>query len=47
MIGDPQHVEGKYGKTLQFNGVSDYVEIPHHESLTVDQDVTVMALDSY
>jgi hypothetical protein len=43
MIGDPQHVEGKYGKALQFNGVSDYVEIPHHESLTVDQDVTVMA----
>ena len=43
MIGDPQHVEGKYGKALQFNGVSDYVEIPHDESLTVDQDVTVMA----
>ncbi len=43
MMGNPQHVEGRFGKALQFNGVSDYVEIPHHETLTVDQDVTVMA----
>lgn len=43
MIGDPKHVKGRYGKALQFNGVSEFVEIPHHESLTVDQDVTVMA----
>lgn len=43
MKGDPKHVAGKFGKALKFNGVSEFVEIPHHESLTVDQDVTVMA----
>ncbi len=41
--GDPMHVEGKFGKALQLNGQSDWVEIPHHESLTVDKNVTVMA----
>ena len=40
---DPQHVDGKFGKALEFNGQSDWVEIPHHETLTVDKDVTVMA----
>ncbi len=43
MVGDPKHVEGKFGKALEFNGTSDWVEIPHHETLTVDKDVTVMA----
>ncbi len=41
--GDPKLVEGKFGKALQLNGQSDWVEIPHHESLTVDKNVTVMA----
>ena len=41
--GTPEHVEGKFDKALEFNGTTDWVEIPHHESLTVDQDVTVMA----
>ena len=41
--GDPDHVDGKHGKALQFDGASDWVEIPHHESLTVDKNVTVMA----
>ena len=40
--GDPMHVEGRFGKALQLNGQSDWVEIPHHESLTVDKNVTVM-----
>jgi hypothetical protein len=43
MKGAPKHVEGKFGKALEFNGTSDWVEIPHHETLTVDKDVTVMA----
>ena len=43
MKGNPKHVAGKFGKALKFNGESEFVEIPHHESLTVDQDVTVMA----
>ena len=43
MMGDPKHVAGKFGKALEFNGTTDWIEIPHHETLTVDKDVTVMA----
>ena len=43
MKGDPEHVDGRFGKALKFNGQNTYVEILHHESLTVDQDFTVMA----
>lgn len=43
MIGDIKHVKGKFGKALEFHGDQDFVQIPHHETLTVDQDVTVMA----
>ncbi|HUU15834.1 MAG TPA: LamG domain-containing protein [Sedimentisphaerales bacterium] len=41
--GDPQWVNGKFGKALKFDGVDDFVEIPHAEILTVDNEVTVMA----
>ena len=41
--GDPDHVKGKHGKALQLNGEDEYVEIPHHESLNVIKEVTVMA----
>jgi len=41
--GDPQWVDGKFGKALQFNGVDNFVEIPHADILTVDNEVTVMA----
>ncbi len=43
MINGPKHVQGKFGKALEFNGKDDWVEIPHHETLTVDKNVTVMA----
>lgn len=43
LIGNPTLVEGKFGKALKFNGRSDWVEIPHDDSLTVDKNVTVMA----
>ena len=43
MKGDPEHVTGRFGKALELNGTSDFVQIPHHESLTVEQDATVMA----
>jgi len=39
----PQWVRGKYLNALQFDGVDDYVEVPHNEILTVDDEVTVMA----
>ena len=43
LVGTPALVEGKFGKALKFNGRSDWVEIPHDNSLTVDKNVTVMA----
>lgn len=43
MMGDPKLADGKFGKALQFNGESDWVEVPHDEILTVDESVTVMA----
>lgn len=43
MAGAPKHVDGKFGKALQLNGESDWVEVPHEDILTVDESVTVMA----
>ena len=43
LVGNPTLVEGKFGKALKLNGRSDWVEIPHDDSLTVDKNVTVMA----
>jgi hypothetical protein len=43
MAGDPKHVDGKFGKALEFNGTSDWVVVPHDDILTVDESVTVMA----
>ena len=40
---DPQWVNGKLAMALQFDGVDDFVEVPHAEILTVDNEVTVMA----
>jgi hypothetical protein len=41
--GDPQSVDARIGKALQFDGVDDYVRVPHAASLTVDTEVTVAA----
>ena len=43
LVGNPRLVQGKFGNALEFNGQSDWVEIPHDESLTVNRNVTVMA----
>ena len=43
LVGNPTLVEGKFGKALKFNGRSDWIEIPHDDSLTVDKSFTVMA----
>ena len=43
IAGAPELVPGKFGNALKLNGQSDWVEVPHAEILTVDQDVTVMA----
>jgi len=42
--GMPEWVlDGYHGGALMLDGVDDYVEIPHSEALTVDDEVTVMA----
>ena len=43
LVGNPQLVDGRFGKALEFNGETDAVEVPHHNSLTVTEAVTVMA----
>jgi len=41
--GNPKWVTGQIGGALQFNGVDEYVDVPHAEILTADNEVTVMA----
>src|SRR4030042_5644689 len=41
--GDTAWVNGYLGKALKFDGVDDYVDVQHNETLTVDNEVTVMA----
>lgn len=41
--GGPELVAGQHGKAIKLDGSSQWVEIMHHESLTVDENVTVMA----
>ena len=36
-------VTGHLGKALQFDGVNDFVDVPHAESLMAENEVTVMA----
>lgn len=41
--GNPAWTAGALGGALQFDGVDDFVLIPHSESLSVDDEVTVSA----
>ena len=41
--GNPEWVKGQIGQALQFNGVDEYIDVPHADILTVDNEVTVMA----
>ena len=43
IAGNPKHVEGKFGKALELNGETDWVEVAHDNTLTVDESATVMA----
>ena len=43
LAGAPELAAGKFGNALKLNGVSDWVEVPHADILTVDTNVTVMA----
>jgi hypothetical protein len=41
--GGPEWVDGKFEGALLFDGVGGFVEVPHADILTVDEEVTVMA----
>jgi len=43
LMGGAQWAVGKFVMAVEFDGVDDYVEVPHSEILTVDNEVTVMA----
>ncbi|UCG48833.1 MAG: LamG domain-containing protein, partial [Phycisphaerales bacterium] len=43
LFGDPEWVVGYDGEALDFDGVDDWVQVPHSPILTVDNEVTVMA----
>lgn len=43
IIGDANWVEGKNGKALEFNGTSDFVEVPNSPSLNITGEVTILA----
>ena len=43
VVGAPALVPGKFGNALKLNGQSDWIEVPHADILTVDENVTVMA----
>jgi hypothetical protein len=41
--GPPKWVDGKFDGALQFDGAKDFVQVPHADILSVDEEVTVMA----
>ena len=43
LMSGPQWIVGHDDDALEFDGVNDYVEVPHDASLTMDTEVTVMA----
>jgi Leucine-rich repeat (LRR) protein len=43
LMNGPVWVTGRFGKAVQFDGANDYVQVPHHASLCVSSEVTVMA----
>jgi hypothetical protein len=42
-VGDPDWVEGKFGKALRFDGQSSYVLIPHDEGISPTEEITLAA----
>ncbi len=40
LMSKPKRVDGKFGKALEFDG-NNYVEVPHADSLTMTNEITV------
>lgn len=43
LMGDPELVDGKYGKALQFDGADDYVEVPDGVDMDLWENHTLEA----
>ena len=43
LIGDPQWASGYAGGAVWLDGVDDFIEVPHNDSLLPGEEVTVMA----
>jgi len=43
LVGDPQWVVGMIGSALEFDGTEDAVEIPHSDSLSITDAITIAA----
>jgi hypothetical protein len=41
LISDPKWVNGQFGKALEFNGSSNFVQVPHADNLTMTKEITV------
>ena len=41
--GDPEWVDGKFGKALNFDGSTHYVEVPDSPSLDIEYEITIVA----
>jgi hypothetical protein len=41
--GNPEWADGRFGKALDFNGSTDYVDVPHSDSLSITGDITIVA----
>jgi hypothetical protein len=42
LMGNPKWVNGKFGKALDFNGSTDYVEVADSKSLDITGDITIV-----
>ena len=42
-VSEPRWASGFAGGAIQLDGVDDFIEVPHHDSLLPDTEVTVMA----
>jgi hypothetical protein len=43
LMGNPKWVNGKFGKALDFNGSTDYVEVANSDSLDITNAITIVA----
>jgi len=39
-VGDPKWVQGKFGKALEFDGISNYVEVPDDPGFAIEANIT-------